>query len=424
MPLELHVGLVVRHQVEVSCQVLLCDRNITAVGDQVDLLVPAQLCQGDAEREPQVLDVFGLLYAQHVAMQLLVQRGHVVHLVGAAQQPVEEDAAELRLQQKHLIDRLPHNLPQEGEEAYSRGCNLGAHRGAERLVAGGRKEPEFRVEHCAADVDHELLEESTAVDAALWLAVGRDELHAEHVPQLPVVAEALKGRKAVVDKEIPSDLVPLHGGLRPRPARVAPLLLVGQDHVVQQGHAVLEGQDMRAFLQHRLQSLLGARRARGRLHGGCCRPARVRRRGRDVLHRRLLLLLLGILHALLVRRVLGRRHVGVVPKVDHRGTAQQQARFGDDPRAVAQDRPPPVAVVEETQQRGHARAQGLRARRQSREIRLRGHEVKRQAVEEGNEELHLLQAQRVGVAEEFVVIHRLQLQRVDHAEDPEPHRLR
>mmetsp|Transcript_7116 Transcript_7116/g.19825 ORF Transcript_7116/g.19825 Transcript_7116/m.19825 type:complete len:332 (+) Transcript_7116:1093-2088(+) len=217
--------------------------------------------------------------------------------------------------------------------------------------------------------------------------------------------------------------MPLHCALGPRSARVPPLLLVGEDNVLEEHHSVLEGQHVGDLLEHRLQHALGTRAGLGRRGGGRRAGHRQPRRP----PRRLLRLV--HLHAVVVvvrgglGRVVPRR---VVRAEVHDGRPpDQQLRLRDDPADVAvQDLLPAVPVVQQADERREAGPQGLRRGAERGLLGHVRHEVVRQPVQEGREELDFLGPQGVGGAEELGVVHRLHLQGVDRAEDAQAHRLR
>merc|ERR1711904_470674 len=103
-----------------------------------------------------------------------------------AQEPVQEDATELRLEKEHLVDRFADDFPEERVELQGVGMRAqGAHSGVQRLLAGGAPKAELGVEHRTAYMHHELLEEASPVDTAFGSTVWGDELHAEHIAQGP-----------------------------------------------------------------------------------------------------------------------------------------------------------------------------------------------------------------------------------------------
>mmetsp|Transcript_117648 Transcript_117648/g.344520 ORF Transcript_117648/g.344520 Transcript_117648/m.344520 type:complete len:380 (+) Transcript_117648:576-1715(+) len=376
---------------DVPCQVVPRDRHVAAVGQQVVLHGFAKLYGGDAEGEAQVLHFLSLLDSKDIPVQLPVESRHVVHLVRAPQEPVEEGAAEHRLQEEELVDGLADDLAQEGVQVRRLPAVHGkrTRRGVERLVARGAEESEFRVEHRSADVDHELLEQPSAVHPALGAAVRGDKLHSEDVAQAVLLGEALEGLEGILYEEVPADAVGRERRLRPRPTRGEPGLLVRQDGAVQQHHSLPEGQHVGYLEQDGLEHLLCTARA-SRILWGAWVPGggRLGVGGRGTPRGlRVLLRLpgsLGVLgDAVLALGILPRlaRRTGV--EVHHRRLPKPEPGLGDDPSVLGlQDGLPPVPVVEEADQGGQATAQGLRGGPQHGLVRPTRHEVICQAVQE------------------------------------------
>mmetsp|Transcript_120703 Transcript_120703/g.348759 ORF Transcript_120703/g.348759 Transcript_120703/m.348759 type:complete len:432 (+) Transcript_120703:378-1673(+) len=357
-------------------------------------------------------------------MELAVKRGDIVDLVRAAEQPVEKHTAELRLQQEHLVDGLANDFSKERVQLV---CPIVrpvcANRWVQSAVRRLAKETELRIEHGAIQRQHELLEEAAPIHTPLRLAVRADELHPKHVAERALIRQTLEGGEAVLDEEVPADLMPLHRRLCPRAPGVPSLRLVVEDDVVQQLHTICEGQDVWYVLEHRLEHLLGVGRCTACSSGAIGLATSSGRRLRGLLLGNHALVVVG-LHGHVSRDAIAASGVLIAAKVDDRCPAYEKLRLRDDPRALArQDRSAAMPIVQQGDQRRDARTQGSCCRLQRRLARQRCHEVVSQAVQEDGHGSHLLDVERVGGPEELVVVHRLHLQRVDRAEDAEPHRL-
>eukprot|EP00428_Durinskia_dybowskii_P081387 CAMPEP_0170421312 /NCGR_PEP_ID=MMETSP0117_2-20130122/35828_1 /TAXON_ID=400756 /ORGANISM="Durinskia baltica, Strain CSIRO CS-38" /LENGTH=55 /DNA_ID=CAMNT_0010679847 /DNA_START=503 /DNA_END=666 /DNA_ORIENTATION=- len=54
---------------------------MTAIRDQIDVLIPAGLCDGDAKCQPALFDAGSLLDVQHVFVELPIESRDVVDLI-------------------------------------------------------------------------------------------------------------------------------------------------------------------------------------------------------------------------------------------------------------------------------------------------------------------------------------------------------
>mmetsp|Transcript_9517 Transcript_9517/g.18241 ORF Transcript_9517/g.18241 Transcript_9517/m.18241 type:complete len:204 (-) Transcript_9517:109-720(-) len=192
-----------------------------------------------AEGQIEVLNVTSLLDPQHVLVQLSVKCSHIINLIHPAKEAIQEHSAKLGFQKEHFIDGLADNLAQKDIELQGLFMNSeSTDRRIKGLIVSGAEHPKLRIEHSSANRDHEFFEKASTVHAALWATIRCNELDSEDIPQLALLGEPLESCEAILYKKVSANLVPLHGVLRPWPTRVASLLLVCLDDILQQTNPV------------------------------------------------------------------------------------------------------------------------------------------------------------------------------------------